>query len=150
MSYPTKYNRYTYIDIPLRKVMEKINWFRKLTRTNEEHGEYFCLFGPNLQIVYIRIDEEVEGLTYYYPRTRGHDHLGDSRYFHLPDKDYIEIVGNSNDIEALTKDMRFVADVKRSVFNDLEMMFAHVKCTIDENGEEIPIYVNDEPLYHWH
>jgi len=119
--------------------MEKTNWFRKLTRTNEEHGEYYFLFGNNwTQFITVRIDEEVDGLTYYYPRLRGHDHLG--------------IVGNSNDIEALTKDMRFVKSVKNMEINDMEAMFSHAECdcTIDEDGEEIPQYVDDEPLYHWH
>jgi len=137
--------------------MEKTNWFRRLTKTNAQDEEYYSMFGYNygfgsIHRIIIRIDEEVEGLTYYYPRTRGDRGTGDSRYFHLPDKDYIEIVGNSNDIEALTKDMRFLKNVKREERNTLEMMFSYAEtdCTIDENGEEFPLYVDDEPLYHWH
>jgi len=139
MSYPTKYSRYINKGIPLRKVMEKTNWFRKLTKTNEQDEEYYCMFGKyygfgSIHIIIIRIDEEVDGLTYYYPRTRGDRRTGESRYFHLPDKDYIEIVGNSNNIEALTKDMRFLKNVKREELNTLHMTFSYAEtdCTIVE------------------
>tara|TARA_R100001463_G_scaffold10010_1_gene29669 strand:- start:157 stop:540 length:384 start_codon:yes stop_codon:yes gene_type:complete len=114
------------------------NWFNKLTRTNEEHGEYYCLMGSKCLIV--SIDEDVDGLTYYYPKTKGERGTGDSRYFHLPDRYYITVVGNSKDIEALTKDARFVKSIHWTETNNLNYRFdlALGQCNIDEDGEEIP------------
>jgi hypothetical protein len=126
--------------------MKETNWFNKLTRTNETYGEYYNLLGWKYDLV-ICIDEDVNGLTYYYPRTRGARGTGDSRYFHLPDRYFITVVGNSNDIEALTKDMRFVDSIQYSETNDLEYRFSKARslCTIDEDGVEIPEYEEVEP-----
>ena len=124
--------------------MKETNWFNKLTRTNEKHGVYYNLVGWDYDLV-VCIDEDVDGLTYYYPRTRGARGTGDSRYFHLPDRYYITVVGNSNDIEALTKDARFVNSILYNETNNLNYRFdkAFAQCTIDVNGYDIEM-LNDE------
>jgi len=126
--------------------MKETTWFNKLTRTNETYGEYYSLLGWGYDLV-ICIDEDVDGLTYYYPRTRGARGTGDSRYFHLPDRYYITVVGNSNDIEALTKDMRFVESIRYTEVNSLNYRFdkAIGQCNIDEDGLEIPEEDEVEP-----
>jgi hypothetical protein len=126
--------------------MKETNWFNKLTRTNETYGEYYNILGWKYDLV-ICIDEDVDSLTYYYPRTHGDRGTGDSRYFHLPDRYFITVVGNSNDIEALTKDMRFVEMIRYIETNNLNYTFdkAIQQCTIDEDGVEIPEYEEVEP-----
>jgi hypothetical protein len=111
--------------------MKETNWFNKLTRTNETYGEYYNILGWKYDLV-LCIDEDVDSLTYYYPYS--------DRYF-------ITVVGNSNDIEALTKDMRFVEMIRYIETNNLNYTFdkAIQQCTIDEDGVEIPEYEESEP-----